>query len=167
MLDDPRMTNSTFIEGYASTGELHYAPYTNDPRVSFAHGWATGPTSTLTFLVAGLQITAAGGRTWKVAPMLGDLEKVEAGFSTSLGWFEVKTKVDKKGDVSLDFETPEGTSGSVEIDYPACAGKMTLHSVSGTSKDVIKNFVAKKDGGDKLDLGGVIGGRYQLRLTCS
>jgi hypothetical protein len=32
MLDDPRMTNSTFIEGYSSDGSLHYAPYKNDPR---------------------------------------------------------------------------------------------------------------------------------------
>jgi hypothetical protein len=48
MLDDPRMTNSTFIEGYSTTGELHYAPYTNDARISHAHGWATGPTSTMT-----------------------------------------------------------------------------------------------------------------------
>ena len=47
MLDDPRMTNSTFVEGYSATGELHYA-YTNDPRISHAHGWATGPTSSLT-----------------------------------------------------------------------------------------------------------------------
>jgi hypothetical protein len=38
MLDDPRMTNSTFIEGYASTGELHYVPYKDDPTISFSHG---------------------------------------------------------------------------------------------------------------------------------
>lgn len=29
MMDDPRMTNSTFIEGYSDDGVLHYAPYTN------------------------------------------------------------------------------------------------------------------------------------------
>lgn len=39
MLNDPRMTNSTFIEGYSADGSLHYAPYTNDPRVSHAHGF--------------------------------------------------------------------------------------------------------------------------------
>lgn len=31
MLDDPRMTNSTFIEGYLADGTLHYS-YDNDPR---------------------------------------------------------------------------------------------------------------------------------------
>lgn len=32
MLDDPRMTNSTFIEGYSADGSLHYAPYPDDAR---------------------------------------------------------------------------------------------------------------------------------------
>ena len=49
VLDDPRMTNSTFIEGYSTSGELHYAPYGDeDARISLAHGWGTGPTSSLT-----------------------------------------------------------------------------------------------------------------------
>jgi hypothetical protein len=38
MLDDPRMTNSTFIEGYSTTGELHYSPVLNDARISHVHG---------------------------------------------------------------------------------------------------------------------------------
>lgn len=42
MLNDPRMTNSTFIEGYSADGSLHYAPYTNDPQVSHAHGVGVG-----------------------------------------------------------------------------------------------------------------------------
>lgn len=48
MLDDPRMTNSTFIEGYSSDGTLHYPPYPDDSYISYAHGWATGPTQALT-----------------------------------------------------------------------------------------------------------------------
>ena len=49
MLDDPRMTNSTFVEGYSPSGALHYEPYgSEDQRLSFAHGWSTGPTSLLT-----------------------------------------------------------------------------------------------------------------------
>lgn len=48
LLDDPRMTNSTFIEGYSATGELHYPPYPADPTISFAHGWSSGPTGSLT-----------------------------------------------------------------------------------------------------------------------
>ena len=48
MLDDPRMTNSTFIEGYSTSGEIHYPPYNLDARISFAHGWSSGPTGSLT-----------------------------------------------------------------------------------------------------------------------
>lgn len=35
--DDPRMTNSSFIEGYSTNGSLSYAPYSNDARISYAH----------------------------------------------------------------------------------------------------------------------------------
>ncbi|KAJ9644682.1 hypothetical protein H2199_003645 [Coniosporium tulheliwenetii] len=112
MLDDPRMTNSTFIEGYSTTGELHYAPYVNDPRISHAHGWATGPTGSLTFLVAGIQLVSAGGETWLIAPSLGDLQHVHAGFSTSVGTFEVEVRKEADGNgFSMSFETPEGTEG--------------------------------------------------------
>ena len=48
MLDDPRMTQSTFIEGYSTNGDLRYAPYPNNALISHAHGWSTGPTSSLT-----------------------------------------------------------------------------------------------------------------------
>ncbi|KAG9241134.1 hypothetical protein BJ878DRAFT_396192, partial [Calycina marina] len=56
MLNDPRMTNSTFVEGYATSGELKYAPYANDARISHVHGWSTAPTSLLSFYVAGLHL---------------------------------------------------------------------------------------------------------------
>ena len=52
MLDDPRMTNSTFIEGYSATGELHYPPYPADDTISYAHGWSSGPTGSLTVCVS-------------------------------------------------------------------------------------------------------------------
>ena len=57
MLDDPRMTNSTFIEGYSTTGEIHYPPYSEDSRISYAHGWASGPTGALTVCVNALWLT--------------------------------------------------------------------------------------------------------------
>lgn len=38
MLDDPRMTNSTFIEGFSTDGTPLYPVYNYDPRVSHAHG---------------------------------------------------------------------------------------------------------------------------------
>ncbi|KAJ6127647.1 rhamnosidase B precursor [Penicillium sp. IBT 18751x] len=56
---DPRMTQSTFIEGYATDGSLHNAPYTNDPHISHAPEWSTGPTSALSAFAAGIQLSDA------------------------------------------------------------------------------------------------------------
>lgn len=130
MLDDPRMTNSTFIEGYQQNGDLHYAPYSNDPRISHAHGWATGPTSTLTFYLGGLHLLSAGGKTWEIAPALGGLRYIDTGFSTTLGEFSTTVSASESGEIEgMTFTTPPGTSGSVVV--PGVSG--SLMSRNGTS----------------------------------
>ncbi|EIN11196.1 bacterial alpha-L-rhamnosidase domain-containing protein [Punctularia strigosozonata HHB-11173 SS5] len=166
MLDDPRMTNSTFIEGYSSTGELHYAPYTNDPRISFAHGWSTGPTSTLTFMVAGIQLTSAGGRTWLIKPTLGDLTRAEAGFKTSLGSFSVNNAKDAKtGSFQVAFETPKGTNGALSVEYPDCDGTLVL-SRAGKKHAVL--HVKQDDAPQgRIEVDGLEGGHWTARFTCS
>ncbi|TVY36183.1 hypothetical protein LSUB1_G007211 [Lachnellula subtilissima] len=129
MLDDPRMTNSTFIEGYAETGELHYPLYSSDAIISHSHGWSTGPTYALSFYVAGLQLVSESGKTWKIAPQLGDLREVEAGFVTSLGSFNIEIKKDAQGKFTLlRFHTPLGTTGSFSL--PGVTGTL----VSGWRK---------------------------------
>ncbi|PYH99891.1 alpha-L-rhamnosidase A precursor [Aspergillus ellipticus CBS 707.79] len=116
MLDDPRMTNSTFIEGYSTDGSLVYAPYRNTPRVSHAHGWSTGPTSALTSYAAGLHLTGPAGVTWLFKPQPGSLTQVEAGFMTQLGFFETAFRRSTAGSYQeLTFTAPNGTSGSVEL----------------------------------------------------
>ncbi|KAF3769316.1 family 78 glycoside hydrolase [Cryphonectria parasitica EP155] len=149
MLDDPRMTNSTFIEGYASDGSLHYAAYTNDARVSHAHGWSTGPTSVLTMYTAGLRLAAAGGTEWVVAPRLGGLVSVEAGYVAPVGRLEVQVEADAGTEVvtALWLSTPEGTVGSV-----------SLPGVTGRLEDVEGNTVALVDG----EASGVPGGNWTL-----
>jgi hypothetical protein len=164
MLNDARMTNSTFIEGYSTDGALHYAPYTNDPRVSHAHGWATGPTSVLTFGIAGLQIGSAGGRTWKIEPGLGDLTSVEAGFVAPAGGFEVKATVDEKGDVEVWFVTPEGTTGSVSLLAPGCEGTLVLEESKG--KKITKGC-GKGQGSEKVNVDDVPGGTWTAKYVCS
>lgn len=124
MLNDPRMTNSTFMEGYAADGSLHYAPYNNDPRVSHAHGWSTGPTSLMSFYISGIHLESSIGQTWSIKPMLGDLTEVDAGFSTPLGEFSNKVSVDKSGKINeMSFTTPDGTTGSVAL--PGVEGKLS------------------------------------------
>ncbi|KAG8625479.1 hypothetical protein KVT40_007230 [Elsinoe batatas] len=114
MLDDPRMTNSSLIEGYSTNGDLHYAPYDNDARISYAHGWATGPTSALTFYSAGLKVTSGAGKTWDIQPRMGGLQNVDAGFRTPLGGFSAKWHVQKKG-IKGHLSTPRGTSGTLTL----------------------------------------------------
>ncbi|KAI0824104.1 bacterial alpha-L-rhamnosidase domain protein [Trametes gibbosa] len=130
MLDDPRMTNSTFIEGYSTTGALHYAPYTNDARISHAHGWATGPTSALTMFVGGIQILTGAGATWTIAPQPADLTNVDTGFSTPKGKFTSKwTRT--KNTFTLTISTPKGTTGSVGIPLPGAHGAARLTGIPG------------------------------------
>lgn len=115
MLGDPRMANSTFIEGYSADGSLHYAPYRNNPRVSHAHGWSTGPTSLLSFYVAGIHLTSSSGKTWKIFTQPGDLTEIDAGFVTALGTFSNSITALNGTVTKMNFVTPEGTSGSVEL----------------------------------------------------
>ena len=146
MLNDPRMTNSTFIEGFSADGSLHYAPYSEDARVSHAHGWSTGPTSLLSFYVAGIHITSAIGKTWVIAPQLGDLTEVEAGYTTPLGAFSCKVTGSggQNGVITgLSFVTPVGTTGQVWL--PGIQGKLV--SSSGTSVVLVNGDASGLNGG--------------------
>ncbi|KAF2713538.1 glycoside hydrolase family 78 protein [Pleomassaria siparia CBS 279.74] len=164
MLDDARMTNSTFIEGYSSTGELHYAPYLNDARISHAHGWATGPTFSLTSYVAGIQLLSAGGRTWRIAPEVGDLKFVDAGFSTGVGFFAAKTQITDDGGWQIDFEAPEGTNGQVKLPSSTCTGRVLLREANGKVEDVAID-VTKENAG-QVGAVDVAGGIWTAKLTC-
>lgn len=134
MLDDERTTNSTFIEGYSSDGSLAYPAYPNgDQRVSHAHGWSTGPTSSLTFLGAGLQLVTAAGQTWKIAPALGGVESIQAGYETPLGQFAVDW-CNTTNRFTGSLQTPEGTTGSLEIAVTAGWTKLSLQGTGGTTE---------------------------------
>ncbi|KAJ9615742.1 hypothetical protein H2200_001819 [Cladophialophora chaetospira] len=166
MLDDPRMTNSTFIEGYSTNGDLHYAPYKNDPRISHAHGWATGPTSLLTFHAAGLQVTGAAGSTWKIAPQLGGLQSAEAGFQTSLGHFEVDVTAVEDGGLSLTFQTPANTTGSVVFAHGAGGGggQVTVSKL-GEGTPLVKKRSLALNGEGKTEIHDLPGGSYEASLV--
>lgn len=104
-------TQSTFLEGYTTTGGLGYdlvmltaiprhsrfswicsyranSGYANDVAyTSHAHGWSTGPTSALTFYVTGVTIVEARGRKWRFAPHTSGLSAAQGSFETPLGTF--------------------------------------------------------------------------------
>ncbi|KAJ8059334.1 hypothetical protein OCU04_012292 [Sclerotinia nivalis] len=165
MLDDPRMTNSTFIEGYSTDGTLHYAPYTNDPRVSHAHGWSTGPTSALTFHGAGLTVTGGAGKTWSVAPNLGGLTDVEAGFETSLGSYAVKAVGTSGKLASIEITTPAGTIGSISVPYTNQTATMSLQRKDGRSVATTHQIAAGNATNGKYAVEDVAGGNWTVTIT--
>ncbi|TDZ17127.1 hypothetical protein Cob_v009817 [Colletotrichum orbiculare MAFF 240422] len=119
-LNHPNGTQSTVIEGYLTDGTFGYRSsrgYTDDPSyVSHAHGWSSGPTSTLTEYLVGLRVTRAAGKEWSLRPALVGVDSAEAGFTTVLGRFSARWEVDGDGgEARVEWDVPEGTRGWVEL----------------------------------------------------
>ncbi|KAJ5720161.1 hypothetical protein N7493_007039 [Penicillium malachiteum] len=113
-------TESTVIEGYLINGTFGYRGsrgYDYDASyVSHSHGWAAGPTSSLTNYIVGLSVTSQLGSTWDLSPQFGDLTFAEGGFVTDLGKYSASwTKT--KNEYTLEFNVPKGTSGSLTLPY--------------------------------------------------
>lgn len=75
-------------------------------RHSFAHGWASGPTSWLSEHVLGIKVTEPGGKAYTVKPNLGDLTFAEGTFPTKYGVIRVKHTKDDSGKVISEIEAP-------------------------------------------------------------
>lgn len=152
MLDDSRMTNSTFIEGYATDGSISWAPYTTaDAKISYAHGWSTAPTSVLTNLAAGIQLTGPAGKTWVMQPQLGGLTNISAGFSTKLGLFSANYT--EKARVGV-FQTPSGTEGSFVFSFAGAYSRVELKGPSGK--------LVSYNTSDNAAITGLSGGKYTV-----
>ncbi|EXJ58926.1 hypothetical protein A1O7_06356 [Cladophialophora yegresii CBS 114405] len=111
-------TESTLLEGYLANGSFAYRSdrgYAYDESyVSHAHGWSSGPTSALTHSVLGLDVRSPAGREWTLAPQTGNLAFAEGGFTTVLGKFSAKWRVQRDG-VLLTWDTPVNTSGRIVL----------------------------------------------------
>jgi len=170
MLDDPRMTNSTFNEGYSTDGSLHYAPYVNDPRISHAHGWSTGSTSALSFYAAGIQVLSGSGQTWLFAPQPGNLTSVKAGYQTALGNFSADLEVTSQG-LIYSFSAPKGTTGAVRVQAPSCAkGYPTVSLVQAGSVHGPRPGGGSRGGRcttKNMEFENLPGGSYVLQAQCS
>ncbi|CAG8953008.1 hypothetical protein HYFRA_00003200 [Hymenoscyphus fraxineus] len=139
MIDDPRMTNSTFIEGFSSDGSLHYQPYRTDSRVSHAHGWSTGPTYLMSFYIGGIHMESSIGKTWSFRPLVGDLKEVDSGYQTPLGTFSSKYSADGKTITAATFSTPEDTVGTVTlqgVEGTLVSGDQSIDLVDGKALNV-------------------------------
>lgn len=143
MLQDSRMTKSSFIEGYSTDGSLHYAPYSNDARISHAHGWSTGPTSALSMYAAGIHLTGPAGAEWRIAPQPGNLTTVDAGLSTSRGQFAVEFQRKAEDYETFSFQSPSSTRGDVVL--PGTQG--TLVSTRGQRIPLVEGVARGLSGG--------------------
>ncbi len=76
MLDAPADATGTFWEEYLSSPTSY---------VSHAHGWATGPTSALTFYVLGIRPADNGGALFAIDPHPGNLTHVQGRLATASG----------------------------------------------------------------------------------
>ncbi|KAJ3822380.1 glycoside hydrolase family 78 protein [Lentinula raphanica] len=149
---------STLVEGLTANGSLYYRYYQgyNDDAAytSHSHGWSSGPTSALTFYVAGLTITAPQGREWSLAPHVGGpMNRSQAGFSTALGWFGVEWERGVGESVlSLNVSSPESTSGVFTVP----------RGVNGTLR--VNGTEVSKDAreGDTIEFQG---GYWQILIT--
>lgn len=181
MLDDPRMTNSTFNEGYDVSGALHYPAYEDDARISHAHGWSTGPIIALTNFAAGLHML--NHTSWVVHPQPGNLTSVKAGFEIEVGAFSAEYTV-VGGGMLYQFSTPEGTRGELVLDLPGCDAEILVQGGSGSNFRWGKKVAAyhgsspagcgywgpragtEEVANGTVTIDGLEGGDYQVSIQC-
>ncbi|KAF4984596.1 hypothetical protein FZEAL_273 [Fusarium zealandicum] len=117
-LNNPNGTESTTVEGYLIDGSFGYRDtrgYRNDPSyTSHAHGWGSGPTSSLTQNLVGLQVTKPSGIEWQLKPVFEGVDMAEAGFTTSLGTFQAKWSI-QGGEATVEWRVPSSTRGLLDI----------------------------------------------------
>ena len=108
----PIGTGSTFWEGFRSDGSFDYG----GTYMSLAHGWATGPTSALTFYVLGLVPPRPPAARTAFVPHPGDLTHVEGNITLPQGavtgsWDYSSTA----GTLSESLVSPAGTTGTIGV----------------------------------------------------
>src|SRR3954464_6525221 len=85
-----------------------------DSNASLAHGWATGPVSSLSGYVLGARPLSSGYRTWIVAPQTGSLAWAQGQVPTPAGPLVSRWRP-QAGSFQLTVAGPAGTSGTVAV----------------------------------------------------
>ena len=87
-----------------------------DANASLAHGWGSGPVSSLSHYVAGARPVTAGYKTWIVDPQPGELEWAQATLPTPHGGLASRwVRGDGNRSFTLTVSAPAGTSGTVRV----------------------------------------------------
>jgi hypothetical protein len=92
---------------------------------SLAHGWASGPTVTLTTRVLGVQPTGPGYSSWAVVPFTGGLKWAEGTVPTPHGAIAASWRTTGRT-FRLDVTAPRGTSGRLAVPVTPSTSRVTL-----------------------------------------
>lgn len=120
MLDAPQGTASTFWEGYKTDGSSDYTDtgpgFRPGAYMSMAHGWATGPTSALTFYVLGIDPGPVDESTYDLVPHPGDLHHVEGQLDTAGGPVRLAYDVDQDaGTFTARYTASDGVLQTISL----------------------------------------------------
>jgi hypothetical protein len=126
MLNSPLGTGSTFWEGYLANGQFGYG----GRYMSAAHGWATGPTSALTFYLLGIRPTTVSGG-YEIAPEPGTVAATEGSLQTPLGDIRLGWQHDLS--TRTFTETLDAPTAAVtDVRVPTFGEPNTVVTVNGT-----------------------------------
>ena len=127
MLNSPLGTKSTFWEGYKADGTFDYG----GAYMSLSHGWATGPTSALTFDVLGLRPQTKSG-TYRFVPHPGDLKNVQGRITLPAGALDASwTRDVATGTFTEELTSPGQTTGVIGV--PKLGGGDIQVAINGTT----------------------------------
>jgi hypothetical protein len=164
MLNSPTGTGSTFWEGFRSDGTFDYG----GTYMSLAHGWATGPTSALTFYVLGLSPTGAGGYTFLPHP--GDLTHVEGNITLPQGALTGSWDYNPAaGTLGETLTAPSGSTGTIGVPtYGSTTVTVTVNGAtvwSGGTFHATTGISGGSSDGSYIRLTGVAPGSYTVSAT--
>ncbi|MFC1434032.1 trehalase family glycosidase [Streptacidiphilus sp. N1-3] len=164
MLNSPNGTGSTFWEGFRSDGSFDYG----GTYMSLAHGWATGPTSALTFYVLGLSPT--GTSQYGFGPHPGDLTHVEGSITLPQGSVTGAWDYDATaGTLAETLSSPAGTTGTLGVPtYGSSAVSITVNGAtvwSGGAFHAGAGLTGGSTDGSYIQLTGVAAGSYTVSAT--
>jgi alpha-L-rhamnosidase len=87
-----------------------------DANASLAHGWATGPVSSLSGYLVGARPVTAGYKTWIIAPQPGKVAWAQGRIPTPSGALVSRwRRGHRDSSLTLTMAAPKGTSGTVAI----------------------------------------------------
>lgn len=123
MLDSPLGTGSTFWEGYLADGQFGYG----GAYMSNSHGWATGPTSALSFYVLGIRPTTVDGG-YDIAPQTGNLTSTQGSLKTPFGDIKVAWTHDVHSRTFTEqVDAPAKAVDRIEVPTYGAATRVTLN----------------------------------------